>query len=246
MVAAWSRDLFWWCQTAQAVTANRGNQFGKDCTDRTRSEKGAAGTPWLTSQPNLLCHTWRTLKQPHRACNTSSGCSEQRWQTFSDTIVFFKRFSFVGKEFVQDFQRKCLIFPGTFRLQTLFQKPLAAPTVSWSCSPANWSSQRHLYPDLTENFPPLSAGQTRESDWGIKQRGRDLMVLASGGKKTLVNQVNIPPTRVRVNECIHCGIRCKDPSVEKDSAIIWVWKPCIFENPDVIAIPNLPTSISFD
>ena len=135
-------------------------------------------------------------------------------------MVFFKRFSIVGNEFVQDLQRKCLIFPGTFKLQILFQKTLAAPTESGSCSPACWSSQRYLYPVFTEKVPLLSTGQTRESDWGTKQRGRDLMALASGGKKTLVDQVNIPPTRVRVNKCIYCSIRGKDSIVEKDSAII--------------------------
>ena len=76
----------------------------------------------------------------------------------------------MGKELVQDFQRKYLIFPGMFKLQTLFQKPLAAPTVSRSFSLTNKSSQRHLYPDLTENFRSSQLAKP-ESRIGVENRG---------------------------------------------------------------------------
>ena len=149
-VADWSWDLFWWCQMDQAVTANRGNNRWFFYIERTRFENEPSLSCVLTSQPNLLCHTWLTLEQPHNACLTSSRWSEQRWHTFSWMIVLFLRFSFVGNELVHDFHKKCLIFLGTLSFHTLFQNFLWASVMSVSRPSAYWSSQRILYPDFTE------------------------------------------------------------------------------------------------
>ena len=56
-----------------------------------------------------------------RACNTFSGSVAQRWHSGSWRMVLFSRFSLVGREFVYDFHRKCLIFPRVFSFQMPFQ-----------------------------------------------------------------------------------------------------------------------------
>lgn len=89
-----------------------------------KSEKEPELALKFSTQPNSESQTTFRHSHPHKACNTSFESLKQWWKSDSWRISRFIKFSFVGSEFVQAFQRKCFIFPGTFIFQMLFLKVL--------------------------------------------------------------------------------------------------------------------------
>lgn len=117
---SWRRVLFRCHHADQAVATNKGSK-----ADFSRIKFSSSGeldcTRVLSTQLKSTDQTDCRLSHPQSACTTSLFPCRQCWHTDSSSIFRFTRFSFVGREFVQAFQRKCLILPDTFILQILFQ-----------------------------------------------------------------------------------------------------------------------------
>nr|POE86679.1 hypothetical protein CFP56_52928 [Quercus suber] len=97
-----------------AVVANRGNKAGLVRILCTTSEKDSVADELRSTQSKSVRHTTSIQAQLHKACTTDSEIPEHRGQQDSRRIFLFSRFSLEGSEFVQAFQRKCFILPGTF------------------------------------------------------------------------------------------------------------------------------------
>ena len=109
---------------------NSETMWGFSWISCTKLEKEPEEALFLSTQPKWVAQTFCTFSHPHKAWRIDSLSLEQRWQMESIGIALFIKFSFEGREFVHDFHKKCLIFPGTFSFQMLFQKVFYAAKIA--------------------------------------------------------------------------------------------------------------------